>query len=311
MKKNQKWLIYLLITAALVLAIAKILNIISENKKALPQSSLISTENKTSFKINFSGTQPALPENLYAYNFLAQKPDALISTLKQNYSLVPHPSVNTIWNGNTHYLILNEQTNEYEFGLNQASSSPNIIDLEKAISAAKEFVKANFPDLQLEINENQTKFYQGSYQLKEISPKEANLISFSFAYFVQNYPIFIENQEFAPIRLMISSNYRVQKAIFYPLLIKVNEQIDSQAINVEKAVENINQGQASVISAYQDINHLPDISELSGNLDSVEVEYRADSTTGLIYPYYKFSGNLRNKDGETDVQLITPAIKTR
>ena len=148
--------------------------------------------------------------------------------------------------------------------------------------------------------------------LDEVDQSVADIVEVQMAPYVDTYPIYLDHNEYPPIRLMLDRDYKVVKFIYQFSLFTTSLPKKINPIPVTEAVSNINKGIGTIVSAYQDLARPINLDEANNvELSQVVVEYRVDSQSGLVLPVYKFTGTAESVDGDKmRVQVITPAAKT-
>lgn len=229
---------------------------------------------------------------------LRQSPEYEYSYLGDTYnlSIIPDPGG---------YLILYRETSS-----NQAMGQ---INAQAALNAAQNFLREYLPDHNLEVVVNETQYLSADdSHLSITTSDEASIISFTFSNQLQSIPILVDKIIDRPVTILVNSQNEIIRMQIRPQYISLSPRRSFETISVYQAVENINNGYASVIFAESTLGYTSSLNFItSANLSSATLEYRLDETTGTIAPYYRFSGELTNDQNQTfAAEIITPAIVT-
>lgn len=317
MKKNQ-WLLYLILLAAVFIIAATILRLLTPPKKELNKTEFMSTNklgNQSQLKnISFTGTTPTIPQKFSLAQ--AQKETNLPdfeTELTQKLKLQLSPNSMTDWVNDDYSLSKDDFNHLYILSKNDLQLSQNPIDQDQAMQAAQDFLKNNLTQFNLTVVKDAMQNLTGEIHYQETTADHAQLLLIPFAYQIDNYPVFYQHQEGYPIEIIVTNQYQVQKLIFQPLFLNftVIDQLDS--IPIEEAIKNINQNIASIIYTEQQYHGDLAIEEISsGELASVSLEYRYDEASSLVYPFYRFKGQIINKAGQKIIaEIITPAVPVK
>jgi len=317
---KKKWYLVLIIISIVGILITVILRLITPKNTVLQQTDFIQTNkdgDQTIFKnIRFTGE---IPNNLKSNLPLVSlqqgntSADYIKSELIKNHSLSPVAGIDGLWKGSNYTLSYNEIDNSYLFYSNFLPEDKVLSNKNKAIEVAESYAIEVFSQIPFSVQKDNIKKFSGIQQMEEVNFGTVNAMEIPFTYSIENVPLYIGHEEKAPLLVLINNEYKVQKIVFqtvffYPLAREENLNI----ISISEAVENINNKQhASIISAYESETGVFSLEEISeGELTSVSLEYRADMDTKTAYPFYRFSGELKNSEGKTiTTEIITPAIK--
>jgi hypothetical protein len=144
----------------------------------------------------------------------------------------------------------------------------------------------------------------------EVVPAQASVVLIPFAPLLDNLPVYYRNVSDWPYMVTINSQDELVRLEFFPLFFTFEPVGQRNLIGVERAIENINRNQGSIISGYQnDLTPLNWQAVTRGTLTQVSLEYRIDNETNLVYPFYRFSGQLINDQEQIiEAEVITPAV---
>jgi len=318
---KNRWVTILLVFSLVGLIATAIFRLITPTEPVAPKTEFITTNQaggSTSFNnIRFTGSPPSPIESLPLATIQPSQTtlDYVREQLIANYQLQQVVGISGLWSGNTHTLSYNEEADEYLFYALDTLEDSLLTEPNLAIENAQAFVRATFPNLPLVAQRESVTYFQGLEELEETTRSEAMALEISFAYAVENIPVYIGHQRTAPITVVVNSLNEIQKVVFQPhfLTITPAEEL-SKVIDLSAALESINnRDEASIVSAYETTTGVFSLAEIQdGALDSVRLEYRADLESGLAYPFYRLTGELVNTDGQTiQAEIITPAVKTQ
>ena len=315
----KKWPFYVATTAFIGILLTVILRIITPPIVTIPQTEFVSTNKNGSVSsfsnITFSGQQPEISQNLY---MVAVKPLTDYGQAVKNFFIeknnVPQvKNVQNVWRNDEFLVVISQADNLYSISSVKTVKENILKDEEKAFKKAQEFVDLYFGKGKFSPQKNNVTFFAGIEEAFKSERKNASIIEIPFSYSVLGLPIYIEYFSQAPIMVALNSESNIQKVTFQKDFLDFEvTQKKLISISVEEALENINKNQiGSVISA-----HTESFGELSlaefrkGDFSKVTLEYRADLTNEIAYPFYRFEGELINKDNKlVYTQVITPAVK--
>lgn len=319
--KQRKWYVLLAAASFAGILITIIIRIITPGEVVIPENEFIQTNSdggQTKFsEISFSGEIPTLKDRLPLVSLQPSNTSSeyLRDRFIENHDLRPVEGVNRLWKGDNYTLSYNEYDSTYIFYKNFLGRDSIITQKDKAIQAAGEYVGEVFSQLPLYPQVDKVLKFSGLQQMEEVSIGTYTALEVPFTYAIEEIPLFIGHEEQAPLRVLINSDFEVQKIIFqtnffYPI---PREEV-VKIISLGDALENINTNQfGSIISAYEEETGVFSLDEIeNGDLTSVQLEYRADLNSDIAYPFYRFEGELINDEGKTiQAQIITPAVKVQ
>ncbi|MGD9129671.1 MAG: hypothetical protein PVJ09_04255 [Candidatus Woesebacteria bacterium] len=316
--KNTKWFIYLLVIAAIVTIVSVIIRILTPGYKKVPETEFISTNRYGSTSklsnIIFNGdrSQLAVPAELALAQ--AQNTETTASYVEEQltdqFSLTLLEGTDNIWQGSLYSLSKNNQ--QYVLVSNQEAPIGKTLNKEQAISTASTLLNNFFPNLGLVALEKEISFFKAGFHLEESSEADAEIMEIPFTYKLNGIPVFYAHSEDFPFKVMLNSNYQIQKLTFQPFFVNLTISAKAKSISIDQAIENINQNKASIVFAYYEGHGSLSLEEIaSGMLTQVSLEYRIDDELKIAYPFYRFKGTLiNNKGDELRAELITPAVQT-
>lgn len=314
----SKWVTILFIAVCVSLIAAAIFRILTPQNPPIPQTQLI-TENfngsRSQFaNITFSGSTPVVPNTFSVVTTESQSsPEVLKNTLISSFNLTPSANSPTIFNGPEYYLSVTNSS-AWVLSRNATNPPPNIVDKESSLQVATQFVNQYLPNLSFLPQTDMISYYHGDeIHFDEDSADDANIIAIPFAQSIDFIPLYQVNKVKPQIVIWLTSDNQVFKAEFTPPYYNLGVTTATlNSIPVEKAVANINNNQASIIQSTQSEFGPVELSQIvSGDLKTVLVEYRLDPDLLIAYPFYRFSGTVKNTNGtQMEVQIITPAVAT-
>jgi hypothetical protein len=109
----------------------------------------------------------------------------------------------------------------------------------------------------------------------------------------------------------VSKDYVIQKAAISPIYLQPELLFTTKLLSPQEVVDKINQNDNAAIIVISQEEIIPhEITDIqSGTLKTVKLEYRFDNQLKLIYPFYRFSGDLTNNQNQLiTADIISPAI---
>ena len=317
----NRWVLGLLIFIAVGLVVTIILRLLTPAQPIVSKTEFI-TENQAGgssefSNLRFTGTFTTAVTQLPPASIQPSQTtlDYVQSQLIQDYQLTQVVGLAGLWRGETHVLSYNDGADEYIFYPLFTPEEIILPDTNRAIEVAETFVQQTFPNLQLVSQRSAVKYFGGLLELEATTRDKAVALEVPFAYTIENVPVYLGHASTAPITIMINSQYEIQKVTFQPNFIDLVPSTQKlRLIDLGQVLDNINsRNEASIIAAHSDTGEFFTLEEItSGELTDVQLEYRADFTTGLAYPFYRFSGELNTTDGYTiQAEIIAPAVETR
>lgn len=267
--------------------------------------------------IRFAGPTPALPTSLpiIAVKSTLLSSTQVLSALANNWSFQLVPGTNNSWQADRTLLDHNPGTNLWTLTFEQTDYNSALVSPDLATqlfdSAIKKYLGFFNTNL-LRQNQNPTYLIGNLEYSPTTNRNQANAVALTADYILEDIPIKYENSDHGLIEAIVAPEM-VAKITFIPLVIELGDKAKSPLLTLTQALNAINAGHAAII-AYQTTSvesvKFEDIR--SGTLNEVVIEYRIDSDTDQLIPFYRFSGTLTDAESNTlDVQLITPAVATQ
>jgi hypothetical protein len=348
-KPGWQWWHWLLITASLGIIISAIIHLLTPSQQPAPTPTITQRNLDQSaaqlHNLTFEGTEPDWPEQLAVYRQSKQilSESKIKQVLLDHFQLLPHQKLEQIWVSADYSMYRAQNAPHFHLSRNQAgggsrvgngagggaeatvsranqlSKTATINSPQLIIDAAQQQVDQLFPQAQLKPIKTKVEYFQGTYHLEPAKPGSATVAKIPFAVMIdQRFPIYLQQSVQANLTLTMNADQQLLKLVVQAPIQRyqaVAGKSDMNRLRVKKAVEQINQGQASAsIIEIEQAEHgalnLADIKH--GVLKDVKLEYRYDPNQQLLYPMYRLSGQAQTNDGQTlAVQIVTPAIKTR
>ncbi len=318
-KKTYKWFQLLLVFSALVLGIGYTLRLLTPTKiEVQPTLNRNYQGSTTRFeKVTFVGTTPDLPKELVvatAENFvpLNFEDRTIKDKLIAQYKLQRNPNVPELWVSPDYALQEIPSTGSYELSTQVALPVDKIADSLTALETAQKFVAAVLPGNNLQLLDKKVVYRDADAHGDITEPTQAGLIDVPFGFEIDSYPIYLEKSLEYPVRVMINADNQIQKATFHPFFLTPKIDGKIKTLTVAEALANINANKATIISSYYEGFESESLEQItSAALNTITIEYRVSSDTKRIVPYYRFSGQLINAQGQQFYgEIITPAVQT-
>ncbi len=335
--KNQPWIKYFIIFIFAAIVIAAVIRVITPQitEPTLPPSEVqrknidrsTSTYNGVEFVGSTSGIDLTKEVGIYSAERVGGEEELgnLTSTLITLFNLVRDPELpDTEFYIGEEYslsrsylrdeLVLSRYSPQEDFLEQITNPPPAGIDTQQAINRASLFVDSVFGEHQYAPGLDNISYLEGVLEPNPSSERDAHYAEISFAQQVDALPLILEQELAAPIRVMVSKNYFIEKAVFRTKELNLHRVSDSQLLSVEEAIDRLNQESVgSIVGFTQDEPTPYSLAQISsGTLEGVVLEYRYDSELNLVYPFYRFSGTLTNSQNKTlQAEIITPAIKVQ
>jgi len=327
--QKTMWPIYLVAGVIFIFFLVIAIKSLTPELVVIPEPDLNTNNNTapTTFtNMTYSGENPNFPIHLAVAKTVKSTTtesyvfDQLVSEL----DLKERTNANNVWNGPEYSLIKNASENRYSLSINSTtdlfdSAQPEnneMFSKERAIKAANESINSLFPDLNLELQQNEITYIDGGYEYHsedtEISSStEMAIIRFSPA--IDGIPVYYQNNTGFPFQVTINNDYNVQKLVFNTFFDDFEHGNNIDLISINKAIDNINNDLGSLIwTDYQGSENISLANISAGQMDSVSLEYRVDESIGLSYPYYRFSGKISiPSHSKLNAEIITPAVETQ
>jgi hypothetical protein len=316
--KRNRWPLYLGIFAIVLLVAAAVIRYLTPPIVNIPETKTLKT--------NLDGTQTTFQSVKYTGPAFSGPSELPIQRLTQT---IPMTSVRDelvadfnlknsgagSWSSDTYSLSFINQINQYIFVSNTfLEPTQQVINRDQAQIVAQSFIQKYFSQLNLDLVANKIQAMSDQDGSDTTSTNEANatMYQFPFSYTFEGIPLAYGSISSLPVKVVVNINYQPQKVSFFSSLYKFVTLSNKPLISVESAVANINQGKASITSAFQPDFQQIDLSTISSaELTSVELEYKLDNESKLAYPFYHFKGAAKTpQDTLLEVEIVTPAVET-
>ena len=310
---------FLIITLLLGSVITVIHLIVRNNQPALTTDSTF-TSNPNQFQnISYNGESVNFPNSL---PLALAEPDfdsetIIKANLINNLNLSLLEKTDNVYINDDISINLTYTPQENYYSIFKQNEAPQEEDqgswnTDQIINQATSQLKAIVGDINITTNSNLISYYK-SFPGTELIPaaiQDANAVSVSFFYQLNNLPIYYQKTFGATFEIYLNNQYQLYQAYYYPQFIKLTPQEEFPLITINQAVKQINNGSVSLIDSNISILD-PNTKFTSGSMSNVTLEYRIDNTSNIVYPFYHFSGTLTEEGGrKISADLITPAIKT-
>lgn len=322
MRTNKKPLIIFSVVLILALISSIILRMITPQTIIVPEPvSENLTQNivggTTSFSnISFSGTTP----NFSARALVLKKiqdtsPQLLEQEIVTKLNLKKSTLAANYWQNDQDQSLTYDRFNQAYFLIISPITeitNPKLSQTELIANAQSYLLE--LLSLELSPLTNQITYYlQPEEHPEETTYEQATAVKIPFAQTVDGIPLMFEGRAEVPFFVTLDMAGNVSTVSFTPNVITFQTLGEKNLISTDQAIDNINtKNQGTIISAGVETTidiKLEDI--VGGGLTSVSLEYRADSTTGYVLPYYRFAGTVYSADNNKYlVELITPAVET-
>lgn len=260
---------------------------------------------------------PNIPLQLPVYSGQSSKQDlnTLVAALAKKFKLTQSDNKSLWFSADkSSYLSISIDPPNITYEVNSSQSPPsnNNPSLEKAQSTSQNFVNSipAFKDLTSVTSE--IKFINTATGEPVVSTKDsANLIAIPYSPILENYPLIFSDSADHPLIIFIGANNQITKIIINPRPITVDSTPLNKynTLNKDQVAEKLTNHQVQMIQGPSDYivtNNLTSFPPIT--ITNVSLEYRYDSTTQKISPYYKLTGHT-NPAVNTPVIMLMPAIQ--
>lgn len=313
-----RWLKILIWAAIIALSVSLVVRFITPNQVEPQPFATKNFDGSTSkiSNITFDGDAPPLPAALPAgeATITYLNGSELEQQLVENFNLEQSEDDPTIWNSNE--FSLNSADNMSRFNLSSNRSLPpssTFNSLSELIREAKLIVDRAVPENNWQPRTDSVAYFTSdSFELAPATPKTATVIAIPFGNTFGDYEVFIGGSQSSPAVVWMEASGNLSKLSLRTELISVAQQRKYDVIPIGQAIQQIEDGNASIIDA-REINFSRATIDVikQAKFNTVVVEYRTDAETGQAIPYYRFSGEITNDQGQVlTADVITPAIQT-
>jgi hypothetical protein len=319
---RMHWKFYGLSLIIILLVISAILRVLTPPETPIaPSANLTENHNnsRSTFEgITFSGTKPQLPDKLTIFK-IQQAPlikDQLLSQLKSTFSLAENPADPALLIGPEYSLFISPADQSIILSKNtETEKFTHSVVKDQVLAAAQSFFQKNFPNIPAQPLEKEIAYLAAEENAQSQTEQTAAAVKIPFTYILNNYDLVYNNTTDYPFLLTVNAYNEVTKVRFYPQFFSgFTASAENKPLSVEQAVSDILNGKASIVSSYfvGDLKPLNLDTIVKGELQSVTIEYRADEAKGFVYPFYRFSGQITNNQGDVfNAEIITPAVVTK
>lgn len=314
------WVQKLLVIVIILLAGAGIFRILTPTQAEV-QTAILSTTTSGPAKfqnINYEGNYPAVPPQLSTATMeYTNISDSLTKNMFTAFSIQSQESTRNVWRGAEYEVIKTDEPLMYN--VSRITLPPTTLTMpggfnqQQAITEANKIIDGMYgsnPKPTLMASKIQTLGPEGDEVVDGGSTE--NFIVIPYTYTLDDVPIFVDHDNTYAASIILDTSYSLQKASFRPYSITTSNKKNFPTIDPATAVGEINQNNAAIVFYQYKGPNAADFSNInSGTLNTTAIEYRADTSTNTIVPYYKFTGNIQNAAGYAITSdIITPAIKT-
>lgn len=315
--RSFSWLQMLFICAVGALVISSVLQALTPERVDVQP---VLTQNfrgttSTFGAVTYTGELFVLPQELAIGEVTAQKTDHdyFRDRLVSLYDLKQDPELPILWRND--HIVLTGGDDSFQYTLvNTLARGKTVIMEHTAVEAAQEIVAAIYEDNPPMPDLENLSYYssEGKSHPEEVLPSQATLIVVPFKYSFESLPLYVADSIFDPITVSINSSYEVQKIDLTPQTVTVASTKKIKTVPLASALQQIEDGNGSIISAEYPGHGTPSIDSISQAIFSqASLEYRADTESSTVVPYYHFVGQLVNDQGVTFTgHVITPAVQT-
>lgn len=319
-KRRQRLYIIVIVILLIIVCIASVIRVLFPPKVQIRESAIVTTNadlSRTVFtSIQYTGEDPNLPQEL---PIARQSPESLsnqeaIDALINRHQLVRKSIQLKVWANDNYLLTYDSSVDKYTLLVSGYDSSEVIPIVERSLatSTAQGYLNTLLPSNQLTLLENAVTFHHFGQEITDTSENEATAVRVPFAPTLQGIPVYFEQYADYPFIVTVDGKNEIRRIVFHPQLQKYEVFDTLPLITIEEALENMKQGKSSIITAKyleEEPIQLRDLK--SAQLSSVQLEYRDDTSQGLIYPFYRFTGKATRADDKgVELQIITPAVHT-
>lgn len=263
-------------------------------------------------KVSYSGKEIILPENLTQVKIQQYLSPNPTEELAKKLNISPVEGEQDFWTSETWNMVYDK--NDHLILLSSIGPSNTSLTLDKATSIlkAKQWLEKLDLDSNMEVNPNSIEYFVGEYQLKPSSESAASFVQMQFGPKVNDFPLYIGQNQQLPILIMLDSAYNLLKVVIYPQqIVEIAPTTELPTLTIDQVVENISQNNMASIIGYDGIPSEYDLTQVKRlDLTSGSVEYRLQGDGQIALPYYRFEGKATLADQKVvEVDVISPAIK--
>ncbi len=267
--------------------------------------------------ITYTGQPYSNPKQLGVYQVKSQKTifeKVLKSAInKYQFELVSEFDQHQVYENPEYKLSANKLTEVITVYSDEPPAQKTNLDVQSATNTAQEILLALLPEQvagSLQPLLKEAKYLQGEHHLEEVGLSSANIVHIPFAYTLEEYPVYFNDEIQPPISMMIDSNNTMIKTTVQLHDVDFSLAQTEKILSVIETVKNINDNYQGVFIEYtKDTPMPPKLNNISkGELREAQLEYRLNSETKTVTPYYRFSGLFEDGEGSAFKGiLLTPA----
>lgn len=303
-------LIVLILTSALIFPLQTTqLTTPKTNIPQPPQPTSLTQE--TQLIINTS--LPTIPSKLTIYTTTpSTSPEKIAGQIATNLNLIPHPEVQTMWRSLDQNTTLSYDSiaQQIRYSHPQPETTPPIQP--NAVEVALEFLNTIFSTPNPSPQINQTLYFAGYPELSPTTISQATTTSIPFYFELDGFPVQYNNQPHRPSVVWVNSQNEVTKASVTPFNLTPSPLTTAATIPISQLNTSLNNPQTLITSLVTNEGVVDNASINTLSVQLIEVEYRYDSTTNLITPFYRLVGVAKLINNEfVEVEIITPAVVTQ
>lgn len=320
LKKNWKFLFGSIVVISIV--IATVLNLITPaSQKIVPaiSNTSIPTIKQTNFQgavITLPVELPTVPASFAVYAAVSRNVD--LATLATSLNMQSSDQGVHWYSATGESLSQDPYSHRIGYSnLESATATPAAnfvpVNTDQAIQAATNFITNKLQLTSLVPNTQNLTYLLSNYDSQQVSPAEADIVEIPFFYQVGNQPVYSDEDLFSPILIKVNSQNQVLNFTMSPTLFTPSTQrTNVQSLPIEQIKNRLltnNVGVIQIGSQSSDGFTIQDIQSLT--ISQIKIEYRLNSQSNQVMPYYRLSASAINLNGTTTLlELITPAIQT-
>ncbi len=320
-KRDSRLLIGVAIVIVILLVVMSVVSFFTPRKTAIRETQFMTRnmDNTTTrlATVHFTGEAPSIPAELnIAQATSSLSTNEVITALISQYGLQKADPNTELWTNGPYYLSKDPYSETYLFATSlvsttdtgQAEHIPSV-QKDSAVKAASQFVQQLLPNVQLKPFEGAIESINLGQESETAEPDKATALMIPFAPTINDIPIFYKKQTDYPFFVTIDGKNEVRKIVFLPQFQTYRAVAKTPSISVEKAINQILAGKASIINATYQTEPLSLSNLRDAELTSVSLEYRDDSEQGVVYPFFHFTGTATSTTGlAAQIEIITPAV---
>jgi len=319
--KFPKIWIILLVVAVVILLIGAVVQVYTPKTIKIPVTTFTKTNSNNTVpnlkKVTYTGPTPDFPNQFSIFSATTVASDTdIVKTLSAKYGLLRPNTEANFWVNGDMSLVHDTTTNTYSLTLKDLSNETlPVVDPTKAEEVATAYLKDTFPEIQLRPQMDQATYFVLGLEVESTSPQSqatAVTIPYTAALDNEDFPVFAAKTNTSLFSVTVDGQNTVRVISFSPQFQQYTKIGVQPPISISDALTQIQNGVASIISAsIVDFTRVQMSDLTAATFTDVAVEYRSDPQSGMLYPFYRFSGTATSANNVTaDVSVITPAIKT-